>query len=99
MISSSLMSKGRFRTINRFARLGEILRLVSGLTGDDEDDACAEVDGAGFWRLSTRFLRVADIIEPLNMWACSFLTASWAVLGSENNAYARVVALQIPRSS
>ena len=61
------MSKGRFRTISRFARLGEILGLDSDLAGDDEEVVWAEVDGMGFWRLSTRFLRVAEIIEPLKM--------------------------------
>lgn len=67
MISSSLMSNGRFRIIKRFARLGASLGVDCDLTGDDEEEAWVEVDATGFWRLSARFLRVAEIIEPLKM--------------------------------
>lgn len=90
-MSSSLMSKGKFRIIKRFARLGASLGIDWGLVGDEEEGAWVEVDATGFWKLSTRFLRVAEIIEPLKMCAWRFLTASWAALGSVNNAYARVV--------
>ena len=69
MISSLLMSKGRFRTIRRFARLGAILGLGWGIAEEDEAETWVEVDAMGFWRLSTRFFRVAEIIEPLKIWA------------------------------
>jgi len=79
LMSSPVISKGRFRTIKRFARLGASLWLDWGFAEGDEEEAWVEVDAMGLCRLSTRFLRVAEIIEPLNIWAWSFLTASWAV--------------------
>lgn len=61
------MSNGRFRTIKRFARLGESFGADCDLTGDGGEEAWVEVALTGFWRFSARFLRVAEMIEPLKM--------------------------------
>ena len=61
------MSNGRLRTISRLALFGVDVFV--------EVDIC--FDGV-FERLSRRFFKVTDNKEPLNTWAWSLLTASWA---------------------